>query len=53
MTKKYFETPIATIVQMKADVIATSVGLNQSQGNGIPQAPGQGHGAPGRRSIWD
>ena len=53
MTKKYFETPSITLVRMHADVIATSVGVHNEQGNGIPMAPGQGHGAPGRRSIWD
>ena len=51
MTKKYFETPSITLVRLTADVIATSVGLNNSTGNGIPQAPGRA-GAP-HRSIWD
>ena len=51
MTKKYFETPSITLVRLTADVIATSVGLNNSMGNGVPQAPGRA-GAP-HRSIWD
>ena len=51
--KKYFDTPSITLVRMHADVIATSVGVNPEKGNGNPQAPGLGYGAPGRRSIWD
>lgn len=51
MTKKYFETPSITLVRLTADVIATSVGLNNSPGNLTPQAPGRA-GAP-HRSIWD
>ena len=47
MTKKYFDTPRMTLVSMTADVIATSVGLNNGEGNG-PLAP-----EPRRRSIWD
>ena len=51
MTKKYFETPSITLVRLTADVIATSVGINNTPGNGVPQAPGRA-GAP-HRSIWD
>ena len=47
MTKKYFEIPSVKLVSMTADVIATSVGLNNDEGNG-PLAP-----EPRRRSIWD
>lgn len=48
MTKKYFDTPRMTLVSMTADVIATSMGLNNDEGNG-PLAPEQRR----RRSIWD
>ena len=46
MTKKYSEAQLH-IVHMHADIIATSVGLNNKQGNGQPQVPGR------QRSIWD
>ena len=47
MTKRYFEKPCVSVVRLTADVIATSVGINQFPGNGQPQVPGR------QRSIWD
>ena len=48
MTKRYFEKPCVSVVRLTADVIATSLGINQTGGNGNPQMPGRQRG-----SIWD
>lgn len=46
MAKKVFDAPYLKVVEVKNDVIATSVGANNTMGNGSQLAPG-------RRGMFD